>query len=42
MAKISLYVKESFVNEYAESRVIFCPVESPIACENADPSAEPI
>ena len=26
----------------AESRVIFCPVERPIACENADPSAEPI
>ena len=26
----------------ADRRVIFCPVESPIACENADPSAEPI
>ena len=26
----------------AESRVIFCPVESPIACEKAEPSADPI
>ena len=26
----------------AESRVIFCPVERPIAFEKADPSAEPI
>ena len=26
----------------ADRRVIFCPVESPIACENADPSADPI
>ncbi len=26
----------------AESKVIFCPVESPSACENADPSADPI
>ena len=26
----------------AESRVIFWPVESPITCEKAEPSAEPI
>ena len=26
----------------ADKSVIFCPVESPMAFENADPSAEPI